>query len=223
MSPDRARGADRSESVVRVEAGDTDPQRSPEAVRLTSALLYSSRPALSCSRRCDVAFAAPRRPRRPCCWPARPRPAPHRLGARAAAELEAEGGAVGARVGRAREPGRIDADHLGVAHEIAPALDDLHLMAALAQRLADVVAEAILEPQRARLLAPGAAEEPARRLDRRLRVEPTVDDAGHQRRLRLGLALAAHRAVDEPRTSVDQIHGGDQGVRRLLARLQAVD
>src|SRR5499426_1038957 len=76
MSPDRARGADRSESVVRVEAGDTDPQRSPEAVRLTSALLYSSRPALSCSRRCDVAFAAPRRPRRPCCWPARPRPAP---------------------------------------------------------------------------------------------------------------------------------------------------
>src|SRR5262249_57680781 len=134
--------------------------------------------------------------------------------------VEGEGGGVGGGVGRARQPGRIDADHLSVAHEIAPALDDLHLVAAPAKILADVVAEAILEPKRARLLAPGAAEEPARRLDRRLRAQPSVDDARDQRRLRLRLALAAHPAADEPRTSLDQAHGGAQGVRRLLSRTQ---
>ena len=50
--------------------------------------------------------------------------------------LEAESGAVGARVGRAGEPSRIDTNELSVAHQVAPAVDDLDFVAALAQRLA---------------------------------------------------------------------------------------
>ena len=109
-----------------------------------------------------------------------------------------------------------------MAHEIAPTLDDLHLVSPLAQRVPDVVAKSILEPQRAGLLAPGSAEEPARRLDRRLWIESAIDDARDEGRLRLRLALSAHRAVDEARASVDEVHGRDQGVRRLLARRQAI-
>src|SRR5262245_31776018 len=209
-SPSRARSSRWAASSER-----TPTTMRPSPARACRARARSSRPC--CARR------RPRRSADPAGARGRAPLAVHRFRARAAAELEAEGGAVGARVGRTREPGRIDADHLSVAHEIAPALDDFHLVAALAQRLANVVAEAILEPERARLLAPGTAEEPARRLDRRLRAEPSVDDAGDERGLRLRLALAAHRAVDEPRTSVDQVHGGDQRMRSLFARLQAVD
>src|SRR5207253_3222769 len=66
------------------------------------------------------------------------------------------------------------------------------------------------------------ALEAARRLDRGLRVEPSVDEARDERRLRLRLALAAHRAVDEARAAVHEVHGRDQGVRGLLARRQSV-
>ena len=91
-----------------------------------------------------------------------------------------------------------------MAHQIAPAFDDLHLVPPLAKRVPDVVVESILEPQRAGLLAPGSPEEPARRLDRRLWIESAIDDARDEGRLRLRLALAAHGAVDEARTSVDE-------------------
>src|SRR6185369_13606117 len=146
----------------------------------------------------------------------------HGLRARAAAELEAERGAVGAWIRRAREPGRVEANDLSVAHQIAPAFDDLHLVPPLAKHVPDVVAKSILEPQRAGLLAPGSPEEPARCLDRRLWIESAIDDARDEGRLRLRLALTAHGAVDEARVSVDEIHGWDQGVRRLLARRQAI-
>src|SRR6185295_14248038 len=78
---------------------------------------------------------------------------------------EAERGAVGAGVGGAGEAGGVDADELGVAHEVAPRLDHFDVVAALAQALGDVGAEPVFEAEGSRLFAPGAAEEPTRRLD----------------------------------------------------------
>src|SRR5437773_10388727 len=114
----------------------------------------------------------------------------------------AEGSPVGPWVGAAPEAVGIDPNELGVAHEVAPVLDDLDVVAARPQRLAHVVAEARLEPERPGLVAPGAPVEPARRLDRGLRPEPAVEALRDQRGLGLRLALAAHRAVDEVRAAV---------------------
>src|SRR5262245_66587749 len=102
-----------------------------------------------------------------------------------------------------------------MAHQIAPVLDDLDVVAARAERLARVAVEARLESERSRLVAPGAPVEPARRLDGRLRSEPAVEAARDQRGLRLRLTLAAHRAVDQMRTAVHQVHRRDQRVRGL--------
>ena len=60
---------------------------------------------------------------------------------------EPQGGAVGARVGAAGEPVGIDADDLGVSHQVAPVVDDLHVVPALPERRAHGVAEPRLEPQ----------------------------------------------------------------------------
>ena len=95
-------------------------------------------------------------------------------------------------------------------------------MAARAQRVGDGGTEAILEAQRARRIAPRAAEQPARRLHGRLRAEAAIHQAGDERRLGLRLALAAHGAVGEARAAVHEVHGRDQRVRGALAGRQAI-
>src|SRR6185369_18097179 len=70
--------------------------------------------------------------------------------------LPAEGGAVGARVGGADEPVGVETDHLRVAHEVAPVLDDLHVVPAAAQLVGDAGREAPFQAQRARHVAPRA-------------------------------------------------------------------
>src|SRR5262245_51880439 len=101
--------------------------------------------------------------------PRRPSPTP----------LAAECGAIGARVGATREPVGIETDHLRVPHQIAPAVHHLDVVAAPSQLLGDTGREAALHPEAPRGLAPRAPEEPARRLDRRLRTEPPIDHACH--------------------------------------------
>src|SRR5262245_14018594 len=111
---------------------------------------------------------------------------------------------------------------MSMAHQIAPGLDDMHVVTAGRKRGNDVRAEAAFETEPHRRVTPDAPVKPARRLDRGLGIEPTVDDAGDEGGLRLRLPLAPHRAVDEPGTTVDQIHGGDQRVRGSLARRETV-
>src|SRR4051794_19655826 len=114
---------------------------------------------------------------------------------------------VPARIGRRLEAIGEHGDRLGVAHHVGPVVDEADVLVAARGELAGhALAEARLEPQAAVLLAPRAPEQPARRGDGRLHREAVVDDAGRERRLRLGLALAAHRAVDELRPALTDEH-----------------
>ncbi len=62
-----------------------------------------------------------------------------------ATPLHAEGGAIRARVGAAAQAVGVEADHLGVAHQIAPVFDDLDVVTAPAQLVRDAGREPILQ------------------------------------------------------------------------------
>src|SRR5262245_11302898 len=109
-----------------------------------------------------------------------------------------------------------------MAHQIAPGVDRPHLVAAPLERGDDVGPVARFQAQRSRLLARRASEEPARGLHGLLGPHAAVDQARHQGRLGLWLALATHRSVDHARPASDEIHRGDQGVGRVLARGEPV-
>src|SRR3954471_24121166 len=122
-------------------------------------------------------------------------------------ELQPERSPVAARVRRGLEAIREHGDRLGVAHHVGPVVDEADVLVAARGQLArHALAEARLEPQAAVLLAPRAPEQPARRVDRLLHREAVVDDAGGERRLRLRLTLAPHRAVDELRPALADQH-----------------
>src|SRR4051812_40563131 len=76
--------------------------------------------------------------------------------------------------------GRLEAigehgDRLGVAHHVAPVVDEADVLVAARGELAgDALAEPRLEPKPAVLLAPCAPEQPARRVDRLLHREAVV-------------------------------------------------
>ena len=82
--------------------------------------------------------------------------------------------------------------------------------------------ETALEAQAAVLLAPVAAEQPARGVERLLHRESVVDDAGDDRGRGLRLALAAHRPVDQLGAVVAQQHARGQRVGGALAGREAV-
>src|SRR5882672_10188072 len=77
------------------------------------------------------------------------------------ATLAAERGAVRARVGATTEPVAIEADQVRVAHQIAPRVDHLNVVAPSSQLVGDAAREPTLDAQTARGLAPRAPEEPA--------------------------------------------------------------
>ena len=99
------------------------------------------------------------------------------------------------------------------------------------ERFHRIPVEAFLDPQRCRLLAPGAPEQPARRAHRRLRVHAVGDDAAVERRLRLRLPFPAHRAerhrsaVGEPRErrveGVERLASGRQPVGTAVGETHA--
>src|SRR4029453_4623516 len=95
------------------------------------------------------------------------------------ATLAAERCAVRARVRATAEPIAVETDQMRVAHQVAPGVDHLNLVAPPAQLVRDAGREPALDAQAARGLAPRAPEEPARRLDRRLRPESAIEHARH--------------------------------------------
>src|SRR5690606_7498359 len=68
----------------------------------------------------------------------------------------------------------MDPDCLRVPHRAAPGIHDLHRLPAPRELSGDLVADARLEPEVARLHAPRATHQPARRLDRLLHVVAEV-------------------------------------------------
>ena len=83
--------------------------------------------------------------------------------------------AVAARVVAAFEQAvRMPDDRAGVAHGFVVRLQQLDLVAESAQRVDRGRGKARLELERVAGLAPGAAEQPARRIDRGLRIQPNT-------------------------------------------------
>src|SRR5439155_8782704 len=114
---------------------------------------------------------------------------------------EAEGPAVGPGVRASAEAPRLrlDPDALGVAEEVVPISGDLDLVAPgsqLACQLGRIPPFEIEGPGRR---PPGTAVEPAGRFHAGLHPEPALKPARDESGLRLGLALAPHGPVDEPR------------------------
>ena len=110
-----------------------------------------------------------------------------------------------------------------MAHHVGPVLDEAHVLVA-AGRERRGRRRRRSAPRAAARGAPrptcGRAASAARRPPRR--PSPVVDDARRERRLRLRLALAAHRAVHELGPSLADQHRGGQRVRGALAGRQAV-
>ena len=110
-----------------------------------------------------------------------------------------------------------------MAHGIGIVLHPAHGVPAPGQLVGHVSGDAALQLEVVAGLAPGAAVQPAGRVDGFLRGHAVIQHAGGDGGLRLGLALAAHGAVDEEGLAVPGQHGRVQGVEGTLAGLKAVD
>ena len=110
-----------------------------------------------------------------------------------------------------------------MAHGIGIVLHPAHGVPAPGQLVGHVSGDAALQLEVVAGLAPGAAVQPAGRVDGFLRGHAVIQHAGGDGGLRLGLALAAHGTVDEERLAVPGQHGRVQGVEGTLAGLKAVD
>jgi len=80
-----------------------------------------------------------------------------------------------------------------------------------------------LKRERSRLIAPRPTKEPPRSLDCGLDIVAEINDSGNERGLRLGLALPAHRPVQQPRLAVFRDQPRNQRVERPLAGFETVD
>src|SRR5690625_4250461 len=108
--------------------------------------------------------------------------------------LPAHGDPLASRIGAGREHASLGIaarDH-GVAKNVAHVLDRLGLVAALAEILDHIRAKALLDPQVLEILAPGPAEQPARRVHAMLHVHAEIEIAGDEHGAGLWLPLAAH-------------------------------
>src|SRR5262245_40632595 len=106
----------------------------------------------------------------------------------------------------------IDAYRVRVPHVVVPIRHHLHRLTTTLQLANHLIVYPAFEREVARRRSPRSAHQPARRLNGLLDVVTKVDKTGHQRRLRLWLALTAHRTECEIRFSVTHHHSGYQGV-----------
>src|SRR6266849_4286850 len=131
---------------------------------------------------------------------------------------EAEGGTVGAGIGAANEAAvGIEPDTLRVSEEVVPLVGHVNIVAARGELNRHLWPVASFQAERASRRSPGAAIDPARRLHARLRAHAAVETARDEGGLRLRLAFASHRPVDEARAAALEIHGGDERVQGALA------
>ena len=110
-----------------------------------------------------------------------------------------------------------------MAHGIGIVLHPAHGVPAPGQLVGHVSGDAAFQLEVVAGLAPGAAVQPAGRVDGFLRGHAVIQHAGGDGGLRLGLALAAHGAVDQEGLAVPEQHGRVQGVEGALAGLEAID
>lgn len=110
----------------------------------------------------------------------------------------------------------------GMTHDLVEVAHDVDRMTGIAQLLADFRAEASLDSQARRRLAPCAAEQPSRRCDRLLEWLPENGVARKDGSLRLGLTISTHRSENHDPSVIQFGKGGLNGVKRPLERLDAI-
>ena len=104
-----------------------------------------------------------------------------------------------------------------MAHRFVKGLKDLHVVPALSEFAHDACLETRFEFQGVGGISPPAAQQPARRTDRGLRVHALRHHACENRALRLRLTVATHRAVDHHAAVVKPRQRGVERVKRLTA------